>query len=158
MTIGTPLEPSRRQEAGDALQALLVDLIALSLVGKQAHWHVTGPSFLPVHEQLDQLVDSARTHADDVAERAVTLGVTVDGQPVTIATVSKVAEIPQGYLDAEKAVQLVADETTGVVERSRARLDRLGEVDPVTQDLVIEVLRDLEKQLWMLQAQITHQA
>src|SRR5688500_11563210 len=48
------------------LQPLLVELIDLSLTGKQAHWNVTGPQFLPTHRQLDELVDDVRTWTDDV--------------------------------------------------------------------------------------------
>ena len=33
---------------------------------------------------------------------------------------------------------------------------RLGEIDPASQDVIIEVLRELEKQLWMIRAQFGH--
>jgi DNA-binding ferritin-like protein len=35
-------------------------------------------------------------------------------------------------------------------------MDRLGEIDAASQDVVIEVLRELEKQLWMIRAQFGH--
>ena len=59
---------------------MLVELIDLALVGKQLHWNVTGPLFRPLHEQLDELVDSWRELSDVVAERAVALGYSPDGQ------------------------------------------------------------------------------
>jgi DNA-binding ferritin-like protein len=31
-------------------------------------------------------------------------------------------------------------------------MDRLGELDLVSQDVLVEVVRELEKQLWMLRA------
>jgi starvation-inducible DNA-binding protein len=37
-----------------------------------------------------------------------------------------------------------------IAERTRERMDRLGELDAVSQDVVIEVLRALEEQLWMI--------
>jgi starvation-inducible DNA-binding protein len=40
-----------------------------------------------------------------------------------------------------------------VAERVRSRMDRLGEIDAASQDVVIEVLRELEKQLWMIRSQ-----
>ena len=64
-----------RGEVGAQLQATLVELIDLSLVGKQLHWCVTGPTFLQVHEQLDVLVDSWRDLSDEVAERRQVGGV-----------------------------------------------------------------------------------
>jgi starvation-inducible DNA-binding protein len=44
-----------------------------------------------------------------------------------------------------------------VAERGRERMDRLGEIDAASQDVVIEVVRALEQQLWMVRAQFGHQ-
>lgn len=143
-----------RDEVAGALQEALVDLVALSLNGKQAHWHVTGRHFVPVHEQLDAIVADAREWADLVAERAVTLGVPVDGRPEAVARTTSVEAFPEGFVDDDKVVAVVTGQVDDVVARMRARLDDLGRQDPVTQDLVIEVLRGLEKHLWMLQAQL----
>ncbi|MER3452895.1 MAG: DNA starvation/stationary phase protection protein [Acidimicrobiia bacterium] len=154
--IGIPAERERVQPvASEFLQPLLADLTALALNGKQAHWHVTGPQFLPVHEQLDALVSDVRSWTDMVAERAITLGVPVDGRPETVAATTKVQSVAEGWLPADKAVAAMVDELRGVIERTRAGLDRLGELDLVTQDLVVEILRGLEKHLWMFQAQLT---
>ena len=42
-------------------QRVLVDLIALELVGKQAHWNIVGPNFRDLHLNLDEVVGIART-------------------------------------------------------------------------------------------------
>lgn len=155
-TFGLPEDVIERSESvAAALQEALVDLVDLGLVGKQAHWHVRGPEFLPVHEQLDVIVNDSRAWADLVAERSVTIGVPVDGRASTVASDSSLPEFPTGWVDADKAVALVADVVEAVVVRMRRRVAELGELDPVTQDLVIEILRGLEKHLWMLQAQLT---
>lgn len=39
-----------------------------------------------------------------------------------------------------------------VSQVGHSRLGRLGELDPVSQDLVISVLEGLEKELWMFEA------
>jgi DNA-binding ferritin-like protein len=39
------------------------------------------------------------------------------------------------------------------VYRARERMDRLEELDLASQDLLIEVVRVLEKQLWMFRVQ-----
>ena len=142
-----------RQEVAGELQARLVDFVALSLNGKQAHWHVTGRNFVPLHEQLDTIVDDALSWADLVAERAVTLGVPVDGRPGTVAEATEVESFQEGFVSDEKVVRLVVDELAAIAERTRASAERLGDLDLVSQDLLIEILRDLEKHLWMLQAQ-----
>ncbi|HEY8523887.1 MAG TPA: DNA starvation/stationary phase protection protein [Acidimicrobiales bacterium] len=147
------LDTDTRQEVARELQDRLVDFIALSLNGKQAHWHVTGRQFVPLHEQLDAIVDDARSWSDLVAERAVTLGVAVDGRPSTVAETTEVAPFHEGFVGDEKVVGLMVDELAGVAERTRRSAERLGELDLVSQDLLIEILRGLEKHLWMLQAQ-----
>jgi hypothetical protein len=43
-------------------------------------------------------------------------------------------------------------------ERARARLDRLGELDPISQAVMIDVVRQLEQQLWMSRAQLPGEA
>jgi DNA-binding ferritin-like protein len=58
-------EPHQREEVGQQLQATLVELIDLSLLGKQLHWSVVGPLFRPLHQQLeraDRLVARAGRH------------------------------------------------------------------------------------------------
>lgn len=79
--VKSTLSESARQVVGEALQGTLVDLLGLSLIGKQAHWNIVGPRFRSIHLQLDEVVDTARTYADTVAERAATLGVPPDGRP-----------------------------------------------------------------------------
>ena len=74
-----------REAIGAELQDVLVELIDLSLLGKQAHWNLYGPNFRSLHLQLDELVDEWRTASDEVAERAVALGHSPDGQSRTIA-------------------------------------------------------------------------
>src|ERR1700760_2884602 len=82
-----------RQEVGNQLQATLVELIELSLLGKQLHWNVVGPLFRPLHLQLDELIDSWRGLADTIAERAVAIGISPDGQSAAIAAGSRLAPL-----------------------------------------------------------------
>ena len=152
--IATPMATTDRVVTAGYLDDLLVDLITLNLNAKQAHWHVTGPSFLPVHEQLDVLAADVRGWADDVAERAITLGIPVDGRPSTVGAVNALKELPDGFLTDVQAVTEISHQVADVAERIRTKLDALGDVDLVSQDLAIEVAHGLEKHLWMLQAQI----
>ena len=45
-----------------------------------------------------------------------------------------------------------------VSERVRERMNRLGDADLASQDVLIEVVRELEKQQWMLRAQLGEHA
>jgi starvation-inducible DNA-binding protein len=79
--VKSPLPEGARQVTFDALQSTLVDLLGLSLIGKQAHWNIVGPRFRSIHLQLDEVVGTARSYADTVAERAAALGLPPDGRP-----------------------------------------------------------------------------
>jgi starvation-inducible DNA-binding protein len=145
----SPINVSRQEVAGQ-LQPLLVDLIALSLNGKQAHWHVYGRQFSPLHERLDAVVSEARTYADEVAERLVALGVPVDGRPAAVAQSSR--DFPDGFIPDDKVIALIVEHLDAVIEKARETLGPLESIDQVSQDIVLEMLRVLEKRRWMFAA------
>ncbi len=142
-----------RDETGRELQAILVDLVDLSLLGKQLHWAVVGPHFRSLHLQLDELVDSWRELADTVAERSVALGVIPDGQSGAVSAASEIAPVERGAMEDRMVVRELAHRVAEVSERVRSKLDRVGELDLASQDVLIEVIRALEQQQWMLRAQ-----
>lgn len=151
--IKSPLDESARGTVGKALQGALVDLIDLSLQGKQAHWNLVGHHFRSIHLQLDEVVASARLHSDTVAERAVALGVNPDGRARTIAEASELGPLDSGYLQDDKVIAAFVERLGAVVARMRERVRATEEPDPVSQDILIEVTADLEKHYWMFQAQ-----
>src|ERR1700751_3098746 len=92
-------DPHQRNEVGQELQATLVEVVDLSLLGKQLHWSVVGPHFRPLHLYLDELVDSWRELADTVAERAVAVGAWPDGQAGTVKADSPIAAVERGPIE-----------------------------------------------------------
>src|SRR5579885_2289426 len=100
----------------------------------------------------DELVDSWRELSDTVAERAVALGHAPDGQSATIA--GAVASVETGPLAGPVVVRELTKRLAEVCERVRGRMDRLGELDAASQDVLVEVLRELEKQLWMTRVRL----
>jgi starvation-inducible DNA-binding protein len=153
-----PLGGHERHEIGRELQATLVELIDLSLVGKQLHWSIVGSHFWPLHEQLDELVDSWHELADTVAERAVAIGFLPDGQAETVAAASERERIEVGAIEDDAVVRELAGRLAEISERTRDRMGRLADLDAASQDVLIEVVRELEKQLWMVRAQLTNGA
>ncbi|GHH49605.1 Dps family protein [Lentzea cavernae] len=151
--ITSPLADADRDAVGAILQATLVDLVDLSLIGKQAHWNVIGKNFRSVHLQLDELVVIARNAADQVAERAAALGVTPNGTAKTIAASSGVAEIETGWLKEEQVVTSITTSLGSLIARMRTRIEESDKHDLVSQDLLIGITQDLEQAHWMWQAQ-----
>jgi starvation-inducible DNA-binding protein len=152
--IESPIRTQTTTERGqtDALQATLVELIDLSLQAKQAHWNVVGPAFKPVHEFLDAMTIEYRDWYDVVAERLAAVGGTPDGRVATVADSTPLPALPAGPI-VDQAALAAFDERLGMVAADvRRRAHDLAEVDIATQDVLIEVLRGLEQQRWMLRA------
>lgn len=148
------LDAHHRAEVGNELQATLVELIDLALIGKQLHWNISGRPFLPLHEHLDELVDAWRDLSDTVAERAVALGTAPDGQAGRVHADSPIEPVDVGAVDTDAATRELLSRLSTADERIRGRMNRLGDVDPASQDVLVEVVRELEKQLWMLRVSL----
>ena len=151
--VKSPLAEENLKVVSDALQGALVDLVDLALVGKQIHWTVIGPRFRTVHFQLDDVVSTARTHADTVAERASALGIAPDGRAETVAKQSVIGNVKEGWTQDTDAVRALVDALGSMISRMRERIAATDEPDPVTQDILIGLTRDLEKHHWMFQAE-----
>jgi starvation-inducible DNA-binding protein len=147
------LKDEDRDTTVAALQSNLADLIDLSLQGKQAHWNLAGPHFRSVHLELDEIIATARLGSDEVAERIATLGASPDGRVGQIESESRLDPYPGGFQSVEATVTAYSDRLAKTIEGLRASIDALGEVDPVSQDLLISTSAEFEKQLWMLQSQ-----
>jgi starvation-inducible DNA-binding protein len=146
------LDPQATKTVTGALQRVLVDLIDLGLIGKQAHWNVFGKEFLPVHEKLDEVVATARAGSDEVAERMDQLGVAPDGRVNTVAETSRLAGYPDGFVDVQRTLGHVCDALQTTIQGVREARAEVADPDPITEDLLIGILHPLETQLWMLQA------
>jgi starvation-inducible DNA-binding protein len=150
--VKSPLPDGVRRETGEALQGSLIDLIDLSLLAKQAHWNLTGHHFRPLHLQLDEVVELAREYMDEVAERAIAIGVNPDGRARTVADTTRCPQLEAGYLADDKVVVSFTEILAQMVSRFRERIDAT-QPDLVTQDLLISAARALEKQHWMFEVQ-----
>src|SRR5205814_6876353 len=129
-------EPHEREAIAHELQSTMQELVDLSLIGKQLHWAVVGHAFRPVHEQLDELVASWRDLADVVAERAVALGYVPDGQARAVAAASLDTTLAREPIEDHRVVWELTNRVTEVSELARTRMDRLGDVDAVSQDVL----------------------
>ncbi|MFF9394063.1 Dps family protein [Streptomyces griseoluteus] len=151
--VKSSLPEAELKTVSEALQGALVDLVDLSLVAKQIHWNVVGPRFRSIHLQLDEVVLSARTASDLVAERSSALGVPPDGRASTVASGTGIKVPPAGWIKDTDAVAGMVAALGAVIGRMRERVNATGDADPVTQDMLIQITGDLEKHHWMFQAE-----
>jgi starvation-inducible DNA-binding protein len=107
-----------------------------------------------LHRQLDDLVDAWRELADTVAERAVAIGFVPDGQAHVITAATQLSPVAQGVIEDQVVVRELTRRVADVAERVRSRVEYIGQADLVSQDVLIDVVSVLEKQQWMLRAQL----
>jgi starvation-inducible DNA-binding protein len=128
-----PLKLENRDAATEFLQHSLVELIDLTLSSKQAHWNLNGPLFYSLHELLDEFVEDYRKEADVVAERILAVGNTADGRPKVVSNTADLATFPDGYISDYKVVDILSQRLNTVGQRLRDRINRLDDVDLVSQ-------------------------
>lgn len=150
----SPADPDVAAGAAQMLGPVVVDLTALVVDGKQAHWHVRGPGFIGVHELLDEVVAHAREYADAAAERVVALGLPIDARLQTVAEKTTAPAMPAGFHQADQAIAAVIAAIDATIKTARAAVDGLAELDPISQDVAVEIARGLEKDRWLLFAHV----
>ncbi len=137
------------------LGPVVVDLTALAVDGKQAHWHVRGANFQAVHELLDSVVDHAHDYADTAAERVVALGLPLDVRIQTVGSKATTPKLTAGFQQSDAVIAEVIASIDATLATVRTAVDELAELDPVSQDVAIEIARGLEKDRWFLFAHIS---
>ena len=141
-----------------ALQDRLFAYTDLHLVLKHVHWNVVGPNFIGVHEMLDPQVDAVRGFADVLAERIATMGGTPIGTPGALVAARSwddyelTKDTAQAHLGALDLVY------TGVIEDNRSAIDSVGEIDAVTEDMLIGQTGALEQFHWFIRAHLENAA
>jgi starvation-inducible DNA-binding protein len=151
--IVTSLSPEAADTVAEALQPTLVELIDLALTGKQLHWAVVGKRFKPVHEHLDELIDEHREYSDTVAEYMSTIGIIPDGRAVRVASDATIDPVEAAFIDDAAVIDLMTERIRTVVTNICERMPAVADVDVAAEDLLIEITRVLDKQLWMTSAQ-----
>lgn len=135
------------------LQRVLVDLGALHITLKQAHWTVVGPGFRSLHLALDEIVADAREHSDAVAERIRAVRAIPDGRLATTAASSSLAEFPLGEVGVPDVVTRVTQLLEQTVHTLRQVHDGVDEADPTSADLLHVIIESLEKRAWLISAE-----
>lgn len=150
----TSANPDVAAGTAQFLGPVVTDLTALSVDGKQAHWHVRGANFQAVHELLDLVVDHAREWADTAAERVVALGLPIDARVQTLSAKATTPQLTAGFQQSDLVIAEIIASIDATLATVRTAVDELAELDPVSQDVAIEIARGLEKDRWFLFAHI----
>ena len=147
------LNDNTRTEMAALLNARLADAIDLTLAVKQAHWNLKGPSFIGIHELLDDVAVRCRDHADLIAERCVILGGQARGTSQVVASETGLEAYPVEAQHQALHVEALKDRFMNfgaALRESIAKADEAGDED--TADLFTEVSRAVDKDAWFIGA------
>lgn len=132
------------------LSPVVLGLQALTINGKQAHWHVRGANFIGVHEFLDTLVEHAGAWADEAAERIVALGLPIDARVQRVAEKVPATGAPAGFAQSTEVIKGIIADIDAVIADLEAAIEGLDETDLTSQDTAIGIKAGLEKDRWFL--------
>ena len=148
------LKPEDGAKVAVILQERLNSLTDLHLTLKHVHWNVVGPNFIAVHEMIDPQVDAVRAMSDAIAERIATLGAAPVGTPGALVKARDWEDYSLGRATAIEHLGALDEVYQGVISDHRKAAADTEDLDPVTNDLLIGHLHDLELFHWFVRAHL----
>jgi starvation-inducible DNA-binding protein len=122
---------------------------------KQAHWNVRGPGFIAIHELFDRVSTAVEDYSDLLAERAAGLGGTANGTIQVATKTSFLNPYPLGIADELKHLFAVSGALAafgGSIIDAIAKAADSG--DPTTADLLTEISRGIDQQLYFVESHL----
>lgn len=144
-----------RSQVIEILNQTLATTLDLKTQVKQAHWNVKGMNFYQLHELFDEIASQLEEYTDTVAERVTALGGLAIGTARAAAAQSTLPEYPFDILDGKDHVIALADRLAPYAKSLRQAIDKTAELgDADTADLYTEISREIDKDLWFLEAHL----
>jgi starvation-inducible DNA-binding protein len=148
------IDPDDAAIVADLLQHRLTSLTDLALTLKHVHWNVVGPHFIAVHTMLDPQVDAVRAMVDETAERIATLGRSPVGTPGALVKARNWDDYALGRADALAHLGALDVVYGGVIGEHRQAIEKLEQLDLVSQDMLIQQAQQLEQFQWFVRAHL----
>jgi starvation-inducible DNA-binding protein len=137
------------------LNERLADAIDLGTQVKHAHWNVKGPNFIALHELFDKIAENVEEHIDTLAERATALGGIAHGTLTAVARATSLKPYPQNINEGVAHVKALAAALGAFGARVRAAIDDSTALkDADSADLFTGISREVDKDLWFLEAHL----
>jgi starvation-inducible DNA-binding protein len=144
------------EKTQEVLNQTVADLSKASALVHQIHWYMRGAGFLYLHPKMDELKDQLDEHLDEFAERLITIG----GSPFsTLAEFDENSKIKMTSATWDKSIANRLSELVIAYKYLTEQFTQALEIsekegDAVTVDLYTTALGDIEKTIWMLEAEL----
>lgn len=144
---------SQQSDLLDHLETSTASALDLTSQIKQAHWVVTGPNFIALHELFDTQATEMRRHVDAFAERARQLGGVPHGTIRQAAERTQLQDFPAETSGEREVVETLVDRYASFAACLEAGAAAAEEAnDRATEDLYVEVMRAVNLQRWFLES------
>lgn len=147
------LSENIRAQSAELLNLQLAAAIDLHGQVKQAHWNVRGPGFMAVHKLFDDVSVEVESYSDMIAERAGGVGSAAFGTVQVATKRSYLVPYALGVADVEEHIFAVSAALAAFGQSIRdtaAQATGFGDAD--TADLLTEVSRGVDRQLWFVES------
>ena len=149
------LKADDREKLVELINQQLADTFDLMSQTKQAHWNVKGANFIAVHKMFDEFAEQLTGHVDTIAERATALGGVANGTARMAAKNSRLSEYPADAVNSQQHLTALADRYAALAKTTREAINKADDLgDPTTSDVFTEVSRDLDQDLWFIEAHL----
>jgi starvation-inducible DNA-binding protein len=154
-----PGSAENRRTVIGILNQHVADSLDLYSQTKHAHWNVKGAEFGSLHLLFDKIAEHVEHQIDLIAERSTALGGFVPGTTRQAAQNSRLPEYPMEVVEGLQHVNALADRIAALAQFTREAIDACEEHEDVpSSDLFTDVSRELEMDLWMLEAHLQSEA
>ena len=146
--------PEKNRQALIALLNLrLADSADIHSQVKWAHWNVKGKDFYPLHLLFDAIATHLEDHIDTIAERIAALGGVANGTVRESAAKSSIAEADLSAADGPAMVKFLVQNVGFYCNALREAVQEAGDLeDDITVDLFTTITREMDKDLWFIEA------
>jgi starvation-inducible DNA-binding protein len=122
---------------------------------KQAHWNIKGMNFIALHKLLDEIAEEVEEQVDIIAERITALGGTALGTLDEAVKNTALRTYPIDIFQSKDHLEHLIHNMAIFGELSRSNIDDTEELNDMgTNDLYIDLVRMLDKNLWFLEAHL----
>lgn len=154
LSLGIPQESLTR--IGSHLNQLLADEFILYIKTLNFHWNLTGMQFHDLHAFFKELYEKQLDYADDVAERARTLGVHAFGSAQEFIKATQLKEVSgSAGLTAQQMIHALLEDHETVIRSIRTMAKAATDAgDDGTNNFLVDLMEKHEKTAWMLRVSI----
>ena len=131
----------------------------LQFMFKNAHWNLTDAGFLELHKFFDEQFDNTISNIDTMSERVRQLGEKIPFNVEflfkhSLTTTNLFDGLTQNKSEFVSKLCNLLEETIHQLKYVLSFVDSVDSSDTTTNDIIIQIIRQKEKSLWLLKSNL----